>query len=329
MNSGPGGEEDDMPSRRDTGDASLMAALFNRRRQWLPLSPAELEIVDEFAAGRLAGEAAAIAERLVRENAFAAERVMERHLLQQAERGPAPPRALTERILAQAESATVRRSPIKRPFGAALLSWKVAGVAAVAVAAMVLGGQLLLNPAHSPGGMGQDAQQANNNPTDSAGPAVQVAMATITNRDLLSEPSDARLRNDAGRSSTSNASPRKVPETSDSVVSRFYDIEVPSDLLAGWMARARDGLQIPAAELEPLVGRVQTFNSSQNRAILFDVALQTRLPQPTPPGVPKQTSVMQLRVYDLRQQPADDLLKAINTKTTQKVAPGYFVTLVP
>ena len=316
---------------RDTGPAdgaSLMAALFNRRRQWLPLSADEIKIVDEFAAGRLAGEDAAVAERLVRDNAFAAERVMEWHLLQQAERSPAPPRALTERILGEAERAIAPRSPIKRPF-AALLSWKLAGVAAVAVAVVVLGGQLLLNPAHGPTGIGQDAQQANNNPPDSAVPAVQVAMATITNRDLLSEPSDAKLRNEAGRSSASNASPRKVPETSGSVVSRFYDIEVPSDVLAGWMARARDGFQIPAAELEPLVGRVQTFNSSQDLAILFDEALQTRLPQPTPPGVPKQTSVMQVRVYDLGQQPADDLRKAISVKTTQKRAPGYFVTLVP
>jgi hypothetical protein len=43
----------------------------------------------------------------------------------------------------------------------------------------------------------------------------------------------------------------------------------------------------------------------------------------------KQTSVMRSRVYDLRQQPADDLLKVINIKTTQRLAPGYFVTLGP
>jgi hypothetical protein len=112
-------------------------------------------------------------------------------------------------------------------------------------------------------------------------------------------------------------------------VPRFYDIEVPSDVLAGWLARARNGSQIPSAELQPLVGRLQAFSSSQDLAILFDEAVQTRLPQPTPPGVPRQTSVMQLRVYDLKQQPADDLLKAISIKTTQKREPGYFVTLKP
>jgi len=311
---------------REAGDAdgaSLMAALFNRRRQWLPLSADETKIVDEFAAGRLSGEAAAAAERLVRENAFAAERVMERHLLQQAESGPAPPLALTERILREAERASAPRSPIKRPLAAVLLSWKVAGVAVAAVAAVVLGGQLLLN------GVGRDARQANNNPTDTAAPSVQVAMATIANRDLLREPSDMKVGSEPGRSSTGNASSRKEPGTSETVVPRFYDIEVSSDVLAGWLARARSGSLIPAAELEPFVGRVQTFNPRQNLAILFDEVLQTRLPQPTPPGVPKQTSMMQLRVYDLGQQPADDLLKAISVKTSQKLAPGYFVTPGP
>jgi anti-sigma-K factor RskA len=100
-------------------------------------------IVDEFVAGQLAGEAASAAERLVRENAFAAERVMERRLLQQAESSPTLSHALSEKILKEAERAAARRSPIKRPFGAALLSWKIAGVAAVAGVAMVLGGGLL------------------------------------------------------------------------------------------------------------------------------------------------------------------------------------------
>jgi hypothetical protein len=330
MNNGPsGGEEDDMPSRREADGASLIAALFNRRRQWLPLSSDQTKIVDEFDAGQLAGEAAAAAERLVRENAFAAERVMERRLVQQAERGRAPPRALTERILAEAEGVPARRAPRKRAFGAAWLSWKVAGVAVVSVAALVLGGELLLNPMRGPSGIGRDAQQANDNPTDAAVPSVQVAMATIANRDLLVEPSDMKLRADPGRSSAGNANPRKEPRTTESVVPRFYDIEVPSDLLAGWMAQARNGSPIPSAELEPLVGGVQTFNSSQNVAILFDEALQTRLPQPTPPGVTKQASVIQLRVYDLRQQPADDLLKAITIKAPQQLAPGYFATLRP
>jgi hypothetical protein len=304
-----------------------MAALFNRRRQWLPLTPDQIRIVDELVAGRLAGEAAAAAERLVRENAFAAERVMERRLLQQAESSPAPPRALAESILKEAERATTRRSSIKRPLGAGWLSWRTAGVVGVIAAAMVLGGELLLNPVRSPTGTGHDAEEANNNANDPASP-VQVAMATIVNRDLLLEPSDAKLRGEAGRSSTGNTSPRKAPETSESVVPRFYDIEVPSDLLAGWMARARAGSQIPSAELAPLVGGLQTFKSSHNIAILFDEALRTRIVE-TPPGVPKQTSVTRLRVYDLRQQPADDLLKGISIKTSQTLAPGYFVTVRP
>jgi hypothetical protein len=318
MTSGPGDEEE--------GGASLMAALFNRRRQWAPLSSDQIKLVDEFVAGRLAGEAASAAERLVRENTFAAERVMERRLLQQAENSPAPPHALTERILRNAEGTPARRSVAKRPFGAAWLSWKVVGVAGVAAAALVLAGELLLNPARGPSGIGHDATEANNNP---AAPSVQLAMATIANRDLLAEPSDAKLRSEPGRSSSGNTNPRKEPETSGTAVPRFYDIEVPSDLLAGWMARARSGAQIPSAELAPLVARVQAFNSSPNMAIIFDEALQARLPAPAPPGVPKPTSVTPVRIYDLGQQPADDLLKALSIKATQKLAPAYFVTIRP
>ncbi len=326
MTSGAGAEEEDGSSRRNPAhgdDASLMAALFNRRRQWLPLSADQIRMVDEFAAGRLAGEAASAAERLVRENAFAAERVMEWRLLQQAKSSPAPPRALTERILRQAEMAAERRSPTKRPFRAALLSWRLAGVAVVAVAAVVVAGQLLLSPLRGPGTDTAESERM------ATGPSIQVAMATIANRDLLLEPSDAKHRGEPGRSSTNNADARKAPEATERVVPRLYDIDVPSELLAGWMARARTGSRIPLADLAPLVGNLQAFASSQNVAILFDEALQGRIPEPTPPGIPKQTSMTRLRVYDLRQQPADDLLKGIGIKTTQRLAPGYFVTFRP
>jgi hypothetical protein len=119
--SGEEREEEDGPSRQDGADgggASLLAALTNRRRQWTPLSSDQCKVVDEFAAGRLTGEAATAAERFVRDNAFAAERVIERRLLQQAESSPAPPRALTESIIRDVERATARRSPIKRPIWA-------------------------------------------------------------------------------------------------------------------------------------------------------------------------------------------------------------------
>ena len=242
-------------------------------------------------------------------------------------------RALTESILGEAERATAGRSPIKRPFGAALLSWKSAGVAVVTGTAMVLGGELLLNPVRSPSDIG--AREANNNPNDLTSPTmplIQVAMATIANRDLLVEPSDMKLRSAEGRHGTtpSNVNPGKASsETSESVAPRFYDIEVPADLLASWMAGARSGSQIPSAELEPLVGSLQALNPSQNIAVLFDEAIRTRLAPPTPPGVAKQTSATRLRVYDLRDHLADDLLGGISIKTTQKLAPGFFVTLRP
>jgi hypothetical protein len=280
-------------------------------------------MVDAYAAGQLAGEDAAAAERFVCDNAFAAERVVERLLLLQAASGPAPSRALTERILRNAERTTAHRSPFRRPIWAAFPAWRIAGAAVVTGAVLFVGGELLLNPARSPSGTGQAAKEAN----DTAAPSIQVAMATIPNRGLLVESSDEKLRSTPGRSG--NAAPRNASEPAEAVVPRFYDIEVPSDLLASWMARARSGSPIPSAELQPLVGRLQAFKPSLDTAILFDEALLTRMPQPTPPGVPKQTSVMALRIYDLKQDPADDLRKGINIQATQKLAPGYFVTLRP
>jgi len=283
--------------------------------------------MDEFAAGQLAGEAAAAAERLVRENAFAAERVMESRLLQQAESSPAPPRALTERIIRDAERTTGYRSPIRRPIWSVLASWKIAGAAVVTGAAIVLGAELLLNPGLGPSGTGQGGKEANSNPA--TGPSIQVAMATVPNRDVLSEPSTTRLRNEPGRSGSNNAGSRDASGTSPTTPPRFYDIEVPSDLLAGWMAHARSGSPIPPAELEPLVGSLQKPGSGQDIAIVFDQALQAGMPQPTPPGVARRTSMIRLRIFDLAQDPAGDLLKSIRIETTQKLTPGYFVTLRP
>ncbi len=312
------------PDTADEEGASLIAAITNRRRQWVPLSPDQANMVDAYVAGQLAGEAAAATEKFVHDNAFAAERVVERLLVLQAASGPAPSRALTESILRRAERATARQTPVKRPFWATLPSWRIAGAAAVTGAVLFLGAELLLNPAHSPSGIGQGTKEANDAATV---PSVQVAMATIPNRDLLVESSDEKLRSTPGRSG--NATSRNASETTESVVPRFYDIEVPSDLLSSWMARARSGSPIPTAELQPLVGRLQTSNASQDSGILFDEALFTRMPQPTPPGVPKQTSAVELRIYDLKQDPSDDLRKGINIQTTQKLAARYFVTVRP
>jgi hypothetical protein len=190
---------------------------------------------------------------------------------------------------------------------AAWLSWRTVGVVGVAAAAMVLGGELLLNPVRSPTGTGHEAKEANNNPNDLASP-VQVAMVTIANRDLLLEPLDVRLRGDAGRSSTGNANPRKAPRHPrvlyrGSTISRRRRTCSP--------ARWRVPGLVPRSRRLSWRRLSEAFKHSSHRRMSRYFLMKS-----CEPG-------------SRRQQPADELLKGINIKTSQTLAPGYFVTLRP
>jgi len=80
-------------------DQVMLAVLSNARREAIVLSSDEERLLDDWAAGRLAPEAAERAAGLVKRNALAAERVLERRLLDAARHSPPVPQSLAERVL--------------------------------------------------------------------------------------------------------------------------------------------------------------------------------------------------------------------------------------
>src|SRR5262245_21561754 len=142
-------------------DPVMLAVLANRGRTAAVLSVEEERLVDAWVAGELAPEAAERAADLVKRNSLAAERVLERRLLDAARQGAAVPQSLEARVLKAAPSAPGSalggwwRSLSRRQWlGIATLA-AAACIAAIAVAPML--------------------QQ----------PPLQIAMATITDRTPL------------------------------------------------------------------------------------------------------------------------------------------------
>src|SRR5215475_15956638 len=97
MNARPGPSDGQDPPEVD--DPVMLAVLANRGRESRALSPDEERLLDDWAAGRLAPDDAARAAAVVKQNALAAERVLERRLQAAAEEDPPIPQALSARIL--------------------------------------------------------------------------------------------------------------------------------------------------------------------------------------------------------------------------------------
>jgi hypothetical protein len=186
-------------------DQVMLAVLSNAGREAIVLSSDEERLLDDWAAGRLAPEAAERAARLVKRNALAAERVLERRLLDASRHSPPMPQSLAERVL----------TPASPPKASAFAGWwrslgrhqwigiagaaALAGIAAIAVAPML--------------------QQ-----TTREGAPLQVAMATFRDRTPLFEASDIRMRGTG-----------PPPSPADL---RFRDVEVPTGILRNLVATA-------------------------------------------------------------------------------------------
>ena len=80
-------------------DQVMLAVLSNRGRDATVLSAEQERLVDDWMAGRLAPDDAERAAALVRQNALAAERVLERRLQAAASESPPVPQQLTAQIL--------------------------------------------------------------------------------------------------------------------------------------------------------------------------------------------------------------------------------------
>jgi hypothetical protein len=186
-------------------DQVMLAVLSNAGREAIVLSSDEERLLDDWAAGRLAPEAAERAARLVKRNALAAERVLERRLLDASRHSPPVPQSLAERVLTPASPPKASafagwwRSLGRRQWIGIAGAAALAGIAAIAVAPML--------------------QQ-----TTREGAPLQVAMATFRDRTPLFEASDIRMRGTG-----------PPPSPADL---RFRDVEVPTGILRNLVATA-------------------------------------------------------------------------------------------
>ena len=222
-------------------DQVMLAVLSNPGREAIVLSSDEERLLDDWVAGRLAPDAAERAARLVKRNALAAERVLERRLLDAAEQSPPVPQSLAGRVL--------KAPPPPKPstFGGWWRSFgrrqwigiagaaALAGIAAIAVAPML--------------------QQ-----TTREGAPLQVAMATFRDRTPLFEASDIRMRGTGPQ-----------PSAADQ---RFRDVEVPAPILRKLVATAGKPA-VAASDIEPYLPAGADSGKKPLRVIV-DSALKDR-----------------------------------------------------
>ena len=201
-------------------DQVMLAVLSNRGRDATALSADQERLIDDWVAGRLAPDDAERAAALVRQNALAAERVLERRLQAAASESPPIPQELTAQILKA--SAPPKASAIAE-WWRSLGRWQWTGIAGAAALAsiMVVAGMPVLQQILSGGG------------------PLQVAMVTISDRGPLFEASDLRMRG--------TTPPGPV------VGERFRDIEMPTGLLKELVATTGQAKRATSREIERYV----------------------------------------------------------------------------
>jgi hypothetical protein len=224
-------------------DQVMLAVLSNRGRNATVLSAEQERLVDDWMAGRLAADDAERAAALVRQNALAAERVLERRLQAAASESPPVPQQLTAAILkASAPPKTSAMGAWWRSLG----RWQwtsIAGAAALASILVVAGMPLL--------------QQMM-----SGGP-LQVAMVTINDRGPLFEASDLRMR---------GTTPPPGPATGE----RFRDVEMPTALLKDLVATTGQPKSATAREIERhVLGTGET--ADRPIRVIVDSSLKQRI----------------------------------------------------
>ena len=199
-------------------DQVMLAVLSNRGRDATVLSAEQERLVDDWVAGRLAPDDAERAAALVRQNALAAERVLERRLQAAASESPPVPQQLTAQILKASAppkaSAIGRLVALARPL--AVDEHRRCGGAGV-----------------DPGGRRHAAAAAD----DERRRPLQVAMVTINDRGPLFEASDLRMR---------GTTPPPGPATGE----RFRDVEMPTALLKDLVATTGQPKSATAREIE-------------------------------------------------------------------------------
>jgi hypothetical protein len=200
-------------------DPVMLAVLSNRGREATLLTSDQERLLDDWVAGRLATAEAERAAALTKQNSLAAERVLERRLLEAARQSPPVPQDLTARVLKASPAAKTSASG---GWWRSLDRWRWQGLAG----AVVLAGVVAVVGVP----LWQQAMQG--------GDSMQVAMVTINDRNALFEPSDVRMRGPG-------------PQPGPVVEQRFHDVEVPTSILKGLLAAAAAPRSAASREIEP------------------------------------------------------------------------------
>jgi hypothetical protein len=223
-------------------DPVMLAVLSNRGRDATLLSSDQERLLDDWVAGRLAPAEAERAAALAKQNTLAAERVLERRLLEAARQSPAVPQDLAGRVLKAAPLSTT-----SAPAGwwRSLDRWRWQGLAG----AVVLAGVVAV--------VGVPLWQQ----TMQGGGSLQVAMVTINDRNPLFESSDVRMRGPG-------------PQPGPVVEQRFHDIEVPTSILKGLLATAASPRSAASREIEPYLSMTGDGRPSH---VIVDSALKAKI----------------------------------------------------
>jgi hypothetical protein len=269
----------------EAADQVMLAVLANRGREATVLSADQERLLDDWVAGRLAPEDAERAARLVRQNALAAERVLERRLQEAARQSPPVPQELTARVLgASAAPKTSRSGGWWRWFD----RWQWTGIAGAVVLAAIVA--VVGVP------LWQQAMQG--------GGSIQVALATINDRNPLFESSDIRMRGPGPQA--------------PAVDQRFRDVEVPTSILKGLSAAEAREPNIASREIEPYL----SLSGDRRPAhVILDSALKARI------DASKDDERMLVRIYDLEDPRSADIRPLVGPLPTGRRI--YLLTLKP
>jgi hypothetical protein len=264
-------------------DQAMLLALMNRGRDTALLSAEQEKLLDDWMADRLPAPEVDRAEALVKNNVFAAERVLEHRLMMAASQETPVPTDLTARILKMANPPAPKRFGFRWPV---LGTWRWSGLAAgtaAALAVVVVGVQQF-----------------------TANAPIRVAMATVSDRSVLFEASDVRMRG------------AQQPSTSDR---RFRDIEVPTEIVGHLFEAANAPAQEAAvrAILPFLVDASEAGSIPPN--VVVDAALSQKV------AAVGDRKLFTVRVYNLE----DARVADVRSKLEPQPSAGrtYFVTIKP